>query len=377
MVKSNMKILIIINYYAPYISGLTETARVLAESLAKDKKNKVTVLCSNHEKLQRNEVINGVNVVRAPILFKISKGTVSPQFIRLAKKMSKEYDVVNIIAPMLESGLLLKLMDKKKTILSYHCDVNLPSSLLNNFILKVMDFSHNIAMKNSRFITVSSIDYAKSSRVASKYIDRCVEIAPNFKEKEYVKTKRVEKSIGFCGRIVEEKGIDVLLKAFKIVKGKIPESSLRIVGNYKTVAGGSVYPQLALYIEKEKISDVTFLGKVPEEDLAEFYSGLDVFVLPSINSLEAFGMVQLEAMFCGVPVVASDLPGVRTIVQNTKMGLICKRKDENDLADKIIEILNNRDKYIIPKKELLKIYSNKVLVDKYKKLYMQISDEEN
>ncbi|MGM9850106.1 MAG: glycosyltransferase family 4 protein [Bacilli bacterium] len=372
-----MKVLIIINYYAPYISGLTETARVLAESLAKEKNNKVTVLCSNHEKLPENEVINGVNVVRAPIMFKISKGTVSPAFIRMAKKMSKDYDVVNIIAPMLESGLLLKKLDKKKTVVSYHCDVNLPSSLLNNFIVRTMDFSHRVAMKNCRSITVTTKDYAKSSRVAKDFLDKCVEIAPNFKEKDYVEVEQIKNSIGFCGRIVEEKGIDVLLKAYKIVKQQIPDASLRIAGNYKSVAGGSVYPQLVDYIEKEKIDGVTFLGKVPEEDLAKFYSELGVFVLPSVNSLEAFGMVQLEAMFCGVPVVASDLPGVRTIVQNTKMGLISKISDEKDLAKKIIQVLKNRNKYVVKRDKLLKIYSNDVLVKKYKKLYEEICNEKN
>lgn len=61
--------------------------------------------------------------------------------------------------------------------------------------------------------------------------------------------------------------------------------------------------------------------------MAEFYSSLDVFCLPSINPLEAFGMVQIEAMLCGVPVVASDLYGVRTIVGNTGMGLVCKKGD--------------------------------------------------
>ena len=117
------------------------------------------------------------------------------------------------------------------------------------------------------------------------------------------------------------------------------------------------------------------MGKVPENDLDKFYSGLDVFVLPSINSLEAFGMVQLEAMFCGVPVIASDLPGVRTIVQNTKMGLICKKKDHVDLSKKIIKILKNRDKYIIPKKEILKKYSNDVLVEKYLDIYLEICND--
>lgn len=367
-----MKILLVLNYYYPYISGLSETVRMLAEGLSKNKGNKVTVLCSNHDKLVDREIINGVEVLRAPILFKISKGTVSLKFITMARKLSKEYDIVCLVTPMLESGLLFKLIDKKKLVMAYHCDVNLAPSLLNNFIVKVMDTTHNIAMKNSRVVVVSSLDYAKSSRVASKYIDKCVEIAPNFKEKEHVETKRIKNSIGFLGRIVEEKGIDILLKAFQIVKKELPDATLRIAGDYKNIAGGSIYPKLKEYINKENIKDVTFLGKLKEEDLSKFYSELDVFTLPSINSLEAFGMVQLEAMFCGTPVVASDLPGVRTIIENTKMGLIAKSRDEKDLADKIIKVIKNRDKYIIPKKDIMKIYSNDILVKKYSDLFGEL-----
>ena len=367
-----MKVLIIINYYYPYISGLSETARILAESLAKNNNNKVTVLCSNHAKLETKEVINGVNVVRAPIMFKISKGTVSLKFITWAKKLSKENDVVCVVSPMLESGLLFKIIDKKKLVLAYHCDVNLEPSLINNFIVKVMDTSHKIAMKNSNKIVVTTKDYAKSSRVASKFLDKCVEIAPNFKEKNYVKVERIPNSIGFLGRIVEEKGIDVLLKAFKIIKKEIPNAKLKIAGDYKNIAGGSIYPRLVDYIEKENLKNVKFLGKLPEEKLSEFYSGLDVFTLPSINSLEAFGMVQLESMFCGTPVVASDLPGVRTIVQNTKMGLIASSGDEQDLASKIIEVMKNRNKYVKSKKEIMNLYSNDVLVQKYLDLFGEI-----
>ena len=367
-----MKVLIIINYYYPYISGLSETARMLAEGLAKDTNNSVTVLCSNHDKLKPNEVINGVNVVRAPIMMKISKGTVSPAFIRMAKKLSKENDVVTVIAPMLESGLLFKMIDRKKLVFAYHCDVNLPPTLLNKLIVKIMDTSHKMAMKKSNKIVVTTIDYAKSSRICPKFLDKCVEIAPNFKEKKYVETEYIKNSIGFCGRIVEEKGIDVLLKAFMLVKKEIPDATLRIAGDYKNVAGGSIYPKLKDIIDKNNIKDVTFLGKVSEEELTKFYSGLSVFTLPSINSLEAFGMVQLESMYCGVPVVASDLPGVRTIVTNTKMGLIAKSKDEKDLAEKIIEVLKNRDKYIVPVEKIKEMYSNDVLIEKYKKLFGEI-----
>ena len=101
------------------------------------------------------------------------------------------------------------------------------------------------------------------------------------------------------------------------------------------------------------------------------------FTLPSINSLEAYGLVQLEAMICGTPVVASDLPGVRTIVKNTKMGLIAKRKDEKDLAKKLIEVLSNRDKYIVKPEELDKKYSNDVVSNLYIGVYEEANEEAN
>lgn len=367
-----MKILIVLNYYTPYISGVTETARIQAETLAKDPNNTVTVICSNHDNLVKEEIINNVRVIRTPVIMKISKGTVSPKFITMVKKMSKEYDIINVHSPMLEAGIISKLVDKKKLVVTYQCDINLPPSFLNKFIVKVMDISHKLAFKRANKIIVSSLDYAESSRVLGKFTDKLVEIAPPFKEIEPVEVKRDLNVIGFCGRIVEEKGIDVLLKAFEIIHKKHSNITLKIAGDYKKIAGGSIYPQLKQYIDENNIKCVEFLGRLSDEELIKFYSSIGVFVLPSINSLEAFGMVQLEAMLCNTPVVASDLPGVRTIVQNTGMGLISKTKDEKDLAKKILEVLEYREKYVKNRKEILKKYSTEVLVNKYKNLFNDI-----
>lgn len=109
-----------------------------------------------------------------------------------------------------------------------------------------------------------------------------------------------------------------------------------------------------------------------DDELIKFYSSINVFVLPSTNSLEAFGLVQLEAMLCNTPVVASNLPGVRTIVNNTKMGLIANVKDEKDLAEKILCVLENRDKYVKPRDEILNKYSTDVLISKYYNLFEDI-----
>lgn len=370
------KILIILNYYMPYISGVTEYARLAAEMLVKEGYD-VTVLASNHANLPKYEIINGVKVYRAKVLLKISKGTVSLEYIMLAKKLAKEADIVNLHCPMLESGLLSLLIPKQKIVTMYHCDVNLPKSILNNFIVKIMDLSHLICLSRSARIGVTTVDYASHSRVAKKYTNKMMGVTAPIKEYFPDKTEKQKnvQIIGFCGRIVEEKGIDVLIKAFEIIKKQRSNVELQIAGDYKSVAGGSIYPMLKQYIEEKKISDIHFLGKLPEEEMAKFFSRLDVFVLPSINSLEAFGMVQIEAMRCGAPVVSSDLYGVRTIVQNTGAGLVSKRGDYQNLAECVMNVLDNKEKYAKTVEEVEKVYSNKLWGEKYKQLLLGNTNE--
>ena len=167
------KILIILNYYVPYISGVTEYARLAAENLVQDGYD-VTVLTSNHAGLPAREDINGVHVRRAKVLFKISKGTVSLEYMALARKLAKKADIVNLHCPMLESGLISLLVPKRKLATMYHCDVNLPKSLFNNFIVTGMDITHKICLSRSRVIAVTSTDYAMHSRVAYKYKNKLI-----------------------------------------------------------------------------------------------------------------------------------------------------------------------------------------------------------
>lgn len=367
-----MKLLFVVNYYYPYVSGVSEYVRILCENLANDGYD-VTVLASNHNKLKSKEKINGVNVIRASIVGKISKGTVSPQFIRLAYKLSKQADIVNLHLPMLESGLISSIIDKKKIVTTYQCDVNLTPSLLNSFIVKVMDFSNNLCLKNSNKIVVTSIDYAKHSRIASRYPDKLIEASAPIKNYSRVTIETYKKKrIGFCGRIVEEKGIDVLIKAFHLLSEKHTDIELIVGGDYKNIAGGSIYSQLISYIEKNNIKNVTFVGMIPEEKMAEFYSALDVFVLPSINSLEAFGMVQIEAMYCGTPVVATDLYGVRTIVKKTGMGIVVKKNNVESLADGIEKVINNKKEYIRSKSDIQNYYGTTKCISDYKKCFCDI-----
>jgi glycosyltransferase involved in cell wall biosynthesis len=88
-----------------------------------------------------------------------------------------------------------------------------------------------------------------------------------------------------------------------------------------------------------------FLGVLPLQEMAAFFPNLDLLVVPSLNSTETFGFVQVEAMMSGTPCIASDLPGVRQPVTMTGMGKIIPVGDVQALANAILEILDQPDKF--------------------------------
>lgn len=371
-----MKILIALNYYYPYVSGVSEYARIVAEKMV-EKGHDVCVITSNHDKLPAYEEINGVKVYRAPIFAKIGKGTLSVKYISWIRRMAKQVDVVNLHIPMLESGLISLLVPKNKIVSMYHCDINLPQSVLNSLIVKIMDISHRIALKRSKTVIVTSLDYGEHSRVAHSFMDKMVEAsapAKDYHVLDDVLEEHPKPVIGFCGRIVEEKGIDVLLQSYNLIKKKGIDCELLIGGDYKKIAGGSIYNQLQEIILKEAITGVKFLGMIPDEKMGMFYKSLDVFVLPSINSLEAYGMVQMEAMLCGTPVVATDLYGVRTIIQKTGMGVVVKKKDVESLAEGIIEVLKDRNKYVVGREKIIASVGTEKCIQVYEKCFKECTE---
>jgi glycosyltransferase involved in cell wall biosynthesis len=109
--------------------------------------------------------------------------------------------------------------------------------------------------------------------------------------------------------------------------------------------------------------------------MATFYPNIDLLVLPSLNSTEAFGLVQIEAMMNGVPCVASDLPGVRQPIRNHEMGRIIPIGDSKALAAAILEILAEKKKKIIPREKLQEIYNPDAIAREYEVLFDKIAGE--
>jgi glycosyltransferase involved in cell wall biosynthesis len=343
-------ILIVLYYYLPYVSGLTGYARDLAENLVKQG-HRVTVLATRHDKtLPEKEVINGVNVVRVPVLLKVSKGVFAPTFWLQVISMARKSDVVNFHLPLADVGLSSLFIKREKIISTYHCDLNLGKGILNKIIEKLSFFLMNIVLKKSGKIVANSIDYFAHSYF-KKYVYKAIQIYPpinriNFGPTDYsalLKKLSLDDDsykIGFVGRIVAEKGINYLLQAIPFMRDKIEHFQIVIAGEYGRVAGGSVIDDLTACAGKHS-DKVIFAGFLKKNQLLEFYSMIDVLVLPSIDPLESFGMVQVESLLCGTPVIATNLPGVRVVINQTGFGYLIEPKNSEDLATKLIEMKEN------------------------------------
>jgi len=370
------KILFILYYYYPYVSGLSEFARTIAENLVK-KNVKVTVLCMRYDKSQpETENINGVNVIRSKVLFKIRKGCISIDFIRKAIKLSKINDKVYLHLPMAHSGLFSMFIKKEKIITQYHCDINLGNGFMPRLITLVSNIMMYITLYRSKKILTLTKDYFSHSRF-SKFIYKAIQIYPPVSDLIYKKCNPEKFKnkynltnnifiVGFVGRIVYEKGIDYLLNAIPYLLKEGIDFKIIIAGEYNNIIGGSVIKQLRDLIEKYK-DYIIFTGFLSQKELCEFYSAIDVLVLPSIDPLEAFGLVQVEAMLCGTPVIASDMPGVREVIKITNYGYLSRIKDSMDISEKIIKIY--KQKPILDRSKLRPFLPSETMPLYYRELF--------
>jgi len=320
-----LRVLMGLTYYAPYVSGLTNAARDVAVGLVR-RGHQVTVVTTRHDDdLPEREVLDGVVVLRAPVVARLGKGTVSPALPLWFARASRSADVVNLHLPMLEAGLLARL-SAAPVVSTYQCDISLPPGAASTAQRVVMDASSRAAFRSSAAVGVSSLDYAEHSRVWAAMSDRAEAIAPPSHLRSGGSPRFRETGglhVGFLGRIVEEKGVEYLVEGFRALED--PDARLLVGGSFSGIAGGSVVERVRRAVADDP--RVRMLGFVADEDLADLYASLDVFALTSVNAFEAFGIVQVEAMLAGVPSLTTDLPGVRQPVLRTGFGAVVPPRD--------------------------------------------------
>jgi len=182
-----------------------------------------------------------------------------------------------------------------------------------------------------------------------------------------------EKIIIFVGGLKSIKGVRYLIEAFKIINQKIPETRLFLVGD------GSERHNLEDIVKKNRLQEkVNFLGKIINEKVSEYMAASDIFVLPSL--FETFGIVNLEAMASGLPVVATRVYGIPEVIKDGENGFLVDPKSPEQLAEKILFLFKNdelREKISENNKEKAKKYSWENIVAKLEKIYSEVINENN
>jgi len=352
-----MKVAHIVCTFPPYKGGMGYSAYHFARITARLGYN-TTVFTPNYSKndfkKDKDEISEKFKIVRLKPLIKYGNAALLPQLLWKLKK----FDIIHLHYPFFGGAEAVWLASffwakKKKFIIHYHMDVITQSCFLKllSWPAKLM---RNSLFKRADFVTCASLDYIKHSSINylyEKYKNKFFEVSfgvdiNKFKPTENISRERnlalaatAERfNILFVGGLDKAhyfKGLEVLLKAFSQLS--IDNCQLLVVG------GGDLRSDYEKQAEKLGIKKtVEFAGSVNNEQLVEYYQKADVVVLPSINQGEAFGLVLLEAMACAKPVIASNLPGVRSVFKNGEHGFLVKPGNVDDLVDKLKIVLQDK-----------------------------------
>jgi glycosyltransferase involved in cell wall biosynthesis len=323
-----------VNYYSPYVSGLTEVARVVAEGLAERGRRVAVVACRHDPALPLAERLNGIDIHRVPVVSTIGRGLLSPAFPAKVRQVAGRSRLLHVHLPMLEAAAIT-VRSPVPVVSTYHIDLWLPPGLVNRAAMAVARRSAALGLRWSDAVVVNSEDQAEHSELwrVLRRADRRAISAPCIDRRGGGARYRGSSGlhIGFLGRIVPDKGLPYLLAAFAAIDD--PNARLLIGGDYTTVAGGSVIDEIRAAASHDP--RIQILGRLRGQEINDFYRSIDVFALPSVA--ESFGIAQAEAMMCGIPSVTTDLPGGRYPVQATGHGLIVPVGDPVALRRALLE----------------------------------------
>jgi glycosyltransferase involved in cell wall biosynthesis len=275
------------------------------------------------------------------------------------KRLMGDYDVVNIHGhtPTFSDRLLLKRrLAGKKVVYTLHCLVNYyfkPFTAVYNSVF------NNVLLKRADAVVVSSKSYYEVVRGCTrKYV---VPWGVDVNKFSGSRVPHEGYRLLFVGQMRPYKGVKVLLQAARNI-----DAQLSIVGDGPDRA---TYEE---YARKLEVGNVRFYGAVSDETLRQMYLSNDVLALPSVSLNEAFGLVTLEAAAAGCAVVASDLPGLRDVVE--EFGLLVKPKKPQELRDALLTLRDKavREKYVTKGRDVAKEYNWRRVAEEYAKIYAKV-----
>ena len=382
-----MKILQIGKFY-PIIGGVEKVMRDLTEGISA-RGIRCDMLCallpgSEIEQIDKKrarhigknliiELNENGKIICVPAIKKVKATMLSPAMLSYLKRHCNEYDIVHIHHPDPMAALALKLSGYKgKVILHYHSDI-----LSQKKLLKLYKPLQSWLLKRADKIVGTTPVYIKESPFLKNYQQKCtyvpIGIEPvvySEEEAEKIRNKFGNKKIILSiGRLVPYKGYEYLIEAAKYLTD---EYHLVIGG------GGPLKDELQAKIEQLGLENkVTLAGYIDYKDLPAYFGACHIFVLSSVMKTEAFGIVQIEAMSCSKPIVATKIEGsgVSWVNKEGESGLNVPPMIAESLTNAIFAVDKEYNKYSVGAKErfnsvftysqmidnILKIYENKTL----------------
>ena len=330
-----MKVLHLGKFYPPVRGGMETILELICDRTSAAVSNRVLV--ANDKLAVSEERYGSVEVVRLPVIKKVGAVAVCPSLpFRLAREKA---DVIVIHEPN-PMGLLAYFLARPSgaLIVWFHSEVIRPGWQYRLFYRPFLQFAFARASR----IIVASPTLAESAPQLREWKAKCVVIPygvdaghESGADRCRQRADAIRQELGtpivlFVGRLVSYKGADVLLEAMR----DIPAIAL-LVGD------GPERSALERQAGTLGISDrIRFLGEVSDDELAALYRACDLFVLPSVTRQEAFGVVQIEAMSCGKPVVSTELgTGTAWVNQDGETGLVVPPRDATALHDAIQKLI--------------------------------------
>lgn len=328
---ARIRVLHLGKYYPPYRGGMESHLECLSNEL--NRLVDLEVIVANTSWRTAHEIVDGIKVTRVGKMFDLQSAPICPDLVRKIRQVKA--DIVHLHWPN-PSALLAFLASghRGRLVLTYHSDVVRQRTLAAAFtpILRA-------ALKRAAAIIVSSPNYIDGSYVLPEFRARC-HVIPFGISQDYfdqldphaIKRIRDEYGPGIVlgvGRMVYYKGFEHLVRAMTEVNGH-----LLLIGR-----GPLREPLTQLAVELGVSNRVTFLSEV--NDIRPYYQAADVFALSSVMRSEAFGIVQLEAMACGKPIVNTQLDsGVTFVSPHGVSGLTVPPEDSRALGEGINQLLD-------------------------------------
>lgn len=329
-ISKRLRVLQVNKLYYPAIGGIERVVQQVAEGLAEEVDMNVLV-CSDTIHY-RKEILNGVHITRLPKLFQFGSLPIPLGFNMALHHLSKKMDIIHLHMPFPLGDIACLLSGfKGKMILWWHSDVVRQKKMMRLYkpvMLRMLKRADAIVVATEGHIEGSV--YLKPFRekcvVIPFGVEKSVEQAADLYWMQQTQKKELRNKIVkflFVGRLVYYKGCDVLLKAFSYVQG----AELEIVGE------GILEEECKSIVDAYGIQNkVHFCGKLTEIELFQKYAECDVLVLPSVARSEAFGLVQIEAMAFGKPIINTKLPsGVPMVSLHGETGLTVEQGSQEQL----------------------------------------------